>query len=272
MTTLVKRSISGILIVAIVSGAMIVGQQTALGLMLLIFSISFLEFKRMFKIEDRSSFALLLFLGLLLLVLFYLLFSQKIEFAWIIGYVIVAFSLIILYSLTSNLSSFRDISMMTLGMFWISGSLTFFLASGWRLETEHYSPELPIILLSLIWINDAGAYLSGSLFGKHQLSPGISPGKTWEGFISGIIFTGFAGWGVSLLIDSYSTLLWISLAILMSLTSIVGDLFESKLKREAGVKDSGNVIPGHGGILDRFDSLFFSAPVFIGILILAELI
>ncbi len=272
MITLVKRSISGILIIAIVSGAMIIGQQTALGLMLLIFSISFLEFKRMFKIEDRSLFSLLLFLGLLLLVLFYLLFSQKIESVWIIGYVIVAFSLIILYSLTNSLSSFRDISMMTLAMFWISGSLAFFLASGWKMEVGKYSAVLPIILLSLIWINDAGAYLLGSLFGKHQLFPSISPRKTWEGFISGLILTGIAGWGVSLLIDKYSSLLWITLAVLMSLTSVIGDLFESKLKREAGVKDSGDVIPGHGGILDRFDSLLFSAPIFIGILILAELI
>lgn len=272
MNTLAKRSISGILIVTIVSGAIIIGQHTALALMLLVFAICFLEFKRMFNIEDKRLFSLLLFLGTLLLVLFYLLLSQKIDPFWIIGYTIMSFSLVILYSLFNSKSSFRDISLMTLSMFWISGSLAFFLASGWRSESGHYSPVLPLILLALIWINDAGAYLSGSLFGKHQLSPGISPGKTWEGFISGLFLTGLAGWGVSLLVDTSSALLWIGLGVIISLSSLAGDLFESKLKREAGVKDSGNIIPGHGGMLDRFDSLFFSAPIFVGILILSELL
>jgi phosphatidate cytidylyltransferase len=272
MRTLITRSISGVLLVALVTGAFILGGLSALLLMLVVFTISFLEFKRMFKVQETGLFALLMFLGLSMMLLFYLILTQLIDSIWIIGYSIVTVSLITLYSLFSKKTSFRNISLLTLCMIWIAGASIFVLATGWKIYPGQYSAVLPIVLLSLIWINDAGAYLAGSLFGKRQFSPIISPGKTWEGFISGIVFTGLGGWIVFLLTDTYSVLFWIIAAIITSLSAVAGDLFESKLKREADVKDSGKLIPGHGGMLDRFDSLFFSAPIFYGLLILWEVL
>ncbi len=139
---------------------------------------------------------------------------------------------------------------------------------------EVYGAGMLLYLFSLVWIADIGAYFSGRKFGKHKLAPTISPGKTWEGLIGGLlanlvwifgIYQLSSGWGLGLL-----QFLLISLAT--SLFSVVGDLFESVLKREAGVKDSGKLLPGHGGVLDRVDSVIAAAPVFVaGIFIVGTL-
>ncbi len=272
MRTLIIRSISGVILVALVVAMILLGEISALLMLMMVFTVSFVEFKRMFKIKDNYLTVLLLTLGLSLLGLSHFILNQAIDAIWITGYGLIALTLVMVYSLVTKISSFKEISLMTLGMLWIAGSTVFVLASGWKLQPGQYDPTLPLVLLSLIWINDAGAYLAGSLYGKRQLSPVISPRKTWEGFISGVVFTGFAGWLVFVITDSYSMIFWVISAVIISLASVAGDLFESKLKREAGVKDSGNVIPGHGGMLDRFDSLFSSAPVFFIIIILWEIL
>jgi phosphatidate cytidylyltransferase len=125
-----------------------------------------------------------------------------------------------------------------------------------------------------VWVADIGAYFSGRRFGRHKLAPAISPGKTREGVIGGLmanllwmllVYQFSLGWGLALL-----PFLIIGLAT--SLISVVGDLFESVLKREAGVKDSGKLLPGHGGVLDRVDSVIAAAPIFIsGFIIAAQL-
>lgn len=271
MKTLIIRSISGVVLVALIVALILLGKISVLLMMMMIFTFSFLEFKRMFKIRNIYLTSLLLVLGLSLLGLAHLIMDQTIDAKWITGYGLISLTLIMLYSLITKKSTFREISLLTLGMLWIAGSSVFVLATGWKFQAGQYDPTLPLVLLSLIWINDAGAYLAGSLFGKRQLSP-ISPGKTWEGFISGVIFTGLAAWVVYLITDSYSVLFWVISAVIISLASVAGDLFESKLKREAGVKDSGNIIPGHGGMLDRFDSMFASAPVFFIFIMLWEIL
>jgi phosphatidate cytidylyltransferase len=120
-----------------------------------------------------------------------------------------------------------------------------------------------LTLIVLIWVNDIFAYLSGKIIGRHPLSSSISPGKTIEGFIGGLTFSILSAYIISMFMDNASTLNWMIIGASVSITATIGDLFESKLKREAGVKDSGSIFPGHGGMLDRFDSLLFSAPVFL---------
>ena len=128
-----------------------------------------------------------------------------------------------------------------------------------------YGAEMLLYMFSLVWIADIGAYFSGRRFGKHKLAPAISPGKTWEGLCGGLVANLFwilgvyqlgSGWGLGL-----AEFFLISVAT--SLISVVGDLFISVLKREAGVKDSGKLLPGHGGVLDRIDSLVAASPVFV---------
>ena len=123
-----------------------------------------------------------------------------------------------------------------------------------------FSPGLMLGFFVLSWSFDTGAYLFGSWFGKHKLLKRISPEKSWEGFISGLIITVLLAWPVSLWINITDIKGWIIIGIIISLSGTLGDMLESMIKRDAGVKDSGSILPGHGGILDRFDSLILSLP------------
>ncbi len=118
---------------------------------------------------------------------------------------------------------------------------------------------VPLMIIGSIWINDTMAYIVGSLIGKTPLSA-ISPKKTWEGTIGGIILAVAAMWGLGYLSQSSSAWLWAVIALVAAVTGTIGDLLESKLKRLANVKDSGSFMPGHGGFLDRFDSLLLAVP------------
>jgi len=134
------------------------------------------------------------------------------------------------------------------------------LALGFLVQLRFQSLLLPLMLILFIWMNDSLAYLTGSFIGKTPFFPSISPKKTWEGTIGGIIFTmAFAFiWGS--LTNWFPISLWIVLGGVAGIIGTIGDLVESKLKRLAGIKDSGNIMPGHGGALDRFDSILLSAP------------
>ncbi|HMN32962.1 MAG TPA: phosphatidate cytidylyltransferase [Chitinophagaceae bacterium] len=127
-------------------------------------------------------------------------------------------------------------------------------------QLRYQSILYPIIILLFIWMNDSLAYLTGSFFGKRKFFPSISPNKTIEGTLGGIFFTmAFAIiWGY--FTDYFPLWQWISLGLITSIVGTIGDLIESKLKRLSNIKDSGNIMPGHGGALDRFDSLIFVAP------------
>ena len=116
------------------------------------------------------------------------------------------------------------------------------------------------LLFVLIWSSDSFAYFTGRLFGKHKMAPKISPKKTWEGFVGGVIFTLVLGYFIE---QKFPELRgnWIIVGFLVSVFAPIGDLVESQLKRTFGVKDSGNIIPGHGGVLDRLDSFIIAAPV-----------
>lgn len=122
---------------------------------------------------------------------------------------------------------------------------------------------LVLMMFVMIWLNDTGAFIFGSKFGKKKMCERLSPKKTWEGFYGGMGCCAACGLVTGFVIDiqPFSTIHWIILGILVSVFSTWGDLFESMLKRTVKVKDSGNIIPGHGGLLDRIDSLLFVAPV-----------
>lgn len=123
------------------------------------------------------------------------------------------------------------------------------------------SPLLLLGLMATIWISDTAAYFTGRAFGKHKLAPQISPNKTWEGVVGALIAVLLYGliWDFSADETVLSATL-IPLLLIMAVLGIVGDLYESLIKRQAGVKDSGNILPGHGGILDRIDALTSSLP------------
>lgn len=123
-----------------------------------------------------------------------------------------------------------------------------------------YNPNLILGLFIVIWLNDTGAYVVGSTIGKHKLFPRVSPKKTWEGFIGGVVVAMTGGYVLSLFMSDLETWQWIAFGGIASIFATLGDLNESLLKRTMGVKDSGNILPGHGGMLDRFDSILLACP------------
>lgn len=132
---------------------------------------------------------------------------------------------------------------------------------------KDYNPKIIIGLFILIWTNDTFAYIVGKSIGKHKLLERISPKKTIEGFVGGIVFAVLAGFLISKFyiqaspkFSEKSILIWVTIALIVGILGTIGDLIESKFKRIAGVKDSGKIMPGHGGILDRLDSVIFVAP------------
>jgi phosphatidate cytidylyltransferase len=124
-----------------------------------------------------------------------------------------------------------------------------------------FSPGIIIGFLLLLWANDTGAYISGITLGRHRLMERISPKKSWEGFFGGLLIAILAAWLLSGWLGVVDTAGWIIISIIIAIAGTFGDLFESMLKRSVGVKDSGSVMPGHGGFLDRFDSALISFPL-----------
>ena len=124
-----------------------------------------------------------------------------------------------------------------------------------------FSPGILIGFFLLIWANDTGAYLTGISMGRHKLMERISPKKTWEGFFGGMLIAVAAAWFLSGWLGVVDQIHWVVIAVIISVAGTYGDLAESMLKRSIGVKDSGTIMPGHGGFLDRFDSTIMSFPL-----------
>ena len=130
-----------------------------------------------------------------------------------------------------------------------------------------YGPELVLALLILIWVADTSAYFTGRALGRTKLSVHVSPGKTWEGVIGALLGSAIYGYFLAsyeyfegFLVNPFGLSLF---CVAITFISVGGDLFESKVKRQRGVKDSGNILPGHGGVYDRIDSLIAAAPIFL---------
>ena len=139
-------------------------------------------------------------------------------------------------------------------------------------SVSQYNPILPLSIFIFNWVNDTGAYCTGMLFGKHRLFERISPKKSWEGSIGGAVFSIIAAIVLAHFFTFLSTGVWIGLGLTVVVFGTWGDLTESLMKRTLGIKDSGNILPGHGGILDRFDSTLMAVPAAVVYLYLVGLI
>jgi len=143
-------------------------------------------------------------------------------------------------------------------VFYIIGGVVFtILLPSYKGE---YTSLLVASVFALIWINDTFAFIVGKSIGKHKLLERISPKKTIEGFLGGLVFTCIAGVVFYYFTDLLSLGLWITVGVVTAVFGTLGDLIQSQLKRQAGVKDSGKIMPGHGGLFDRLDSIVFAAP------------
>ncbi|MBX7052343.1 MAG: phosphatidate cytidylyltransferase [Flavobacteriales bacterium] len=260
MSNLIVRSIAGIIFSVAVTGSALLG-PLPLGLLFLAFAaIGLFEFYRMYSGQEHNQPRWILGMGtgVLIYLLFFLHANEVIDanWFWVIGMILPVMYCFELMHLQK--SALANLSVTVFG--WIYVIVPFALINEIPVLTGKFEWQLPLGMFLLLWVNDTGAYFSGKYLGKHKLFPSVSPNKTIEGLVGGILLSLV----LSFILSQYFTVLtlrdWLSTSIIVAVFGNLGDLFESHLKRTFGVKDSGNIIPGHGGVLDRFDGLFLTAP------------
>jgi phosphatidate cytidylyltransferase len=181
---------------------------------------------------------------------------------WSVYVPVLVFLLFIAELFGASKTPFSNVGTYLVGMFYIGLPFVLlqFIAKSHTLHD--YSPLRVFGLLLLIWTNDTMAYFIGSKFGRRRLFGRISPHKTWEGTLGGGLCALLLAWGLSFIIKDFNQTQWLALGVVAAVFGTLGDLVESMLKRSVGVKDSGNLLPGHGGLLDRFDAFIFALPFF----------
>ena len=265
MKTLLTRSISGLIFVALVIVSLTMQPLFFLGFISIVLSIGLFEFHKLFSNKKQLThawpitviFGYAVFIGLV--TPHFITYNPGFNLFWIGPIVICFYGLLQAFIFKNKVNSF----FLFIGAI-LYIAFPFYLAFKIHIQD---TGTVPIILgvFILVWTNDTFAYLSGNLFGKNKLYERISPNKTWEGFIGGVAFSILVGF----ILDQYVYLnagfapfFWAKSAIFIAPAAVVGDLFQSALKRKMKVKDTGNIMPGHGGVLDRFDAMLFALPVF----------
>jgi phosphatidate cytidylyltransferase len=248
---LLLRTLTGILLIFLVAGAILLGSIPFLGVILLVYILGMRELYALFPEGNSTQRWISALPGIVMLLMAY----AVLTYQW--NYLLLGLPIAI-WLIYSLIIGFESTSVLSL--FWLAIPLASYYSVGWIEENGLYHARVPLAMISLIWINDTFAYVTGSLIGKHKLAPRLSPGKSWEGLLGGFLFSLLGGWTIFYVTGAYNLGVWLLLSTLISGLSLCGDLFESGLKRKRSVKNSGEILPGHGGILDRFDSLFFVAP------------
>jgi len=260
MNNFVKRTISGGIFVAIVVTSILLSPYTFAVVFAVFTALAAHEFHKLTNkpVDIQVNKTVALIGALLLFVCSFVYASGKFQYPIysFYGLYIVAVFIAELYRKKQN--PVNNLAYFILGQIFIA--LPFSLLS-YILFVSDYQPIILLAVFISIWVNDTGAYVTGMLLGKHKLFERISPKKTWEGFIGGAVFALLSGFVFSLFIPELNLLQWFIFSEIIVIFGTFGDLTESLMKRTENVKDTGNIIPGHGGLLDRFDSMLMSAPV-----------
>ena len=259
MSETLKRGITGLGFIIVMLGAPLLGKWVFLSLLTIVNILALNEYTRIFAAKKYAPF--MGFTALIGTLCFFdiSLVSYSIlpgRFIILLLPLLLSFYIVELY--TTRKSPFARAGISMAGCAYISMALGIFPTIAF--VDGIYDPYKIIGCLLLIWSNDTFAYLVGRMIGKTPLFPSISPKKTWEGSLGGGICTIIVGFILNYFIPSFSKMEWMGLAFIFVLFSSWGDLVESRLKRSFNIKDSGNLLPGHGGILDRFDAQLFSVP------------
>ncbi len=272
MKELIKRTTFGLIFVVLVIGSILLSKYAFATLMLfvcLIGTYEMLSLQLQIKLKPSLTWPVLLS-SLLFYVILGLVALDIIASKFLI-LLLLLILLPFLHALFSKTYTFPEIA----AVYWPSlllvslpASLLIFMYNS-SIVGDIAGPQLIISILFMVWINDVFAYLVGVSIGSHRLFERISPKKSWEGSIGGLIFTILAAVLYNYYTDFVPIITAIGLAVLVVVFGSLGDLVESMIKRQANVKDSGKIIPGHGGILDRFDATFYAVPfVFIYLILI----
>ena len=263
MKNLLLRTLTGTVYVSLVTAGILINSYTFLALFSLVIILCLQEFYGLInttrKVSVNPYFNSVA--GLLLFIPAYLYASGITNSNIFILYPMYLVSVLVLELYRKKEDPLQNLAYTFLGQLYIALPLTLLVLLACQphgFEASQYYPTLVLALFVFIWINDTGAYLVGVTIGKHRLFERISPKKSWEGFFGGLIFTALS----SLLFYHFEPGIpyyhWIGIAIMVVIFGTWGDLVESLMKRTLNVKDSGNALPGHGGFLDRFDSLLLA--------------
>lgn len=256
MNNMLTRAISGAVFVSILVFSILYSPYSFLGLFFICMLISIFEFSKMLQLKST----------ILYLIATTLFASSILEFWEVSAFYANAVSiLMILFVFTNAVFNEKkdpidSISKLLLCLAYACIPYIFISKIPFTNLHGTYQPNVIIGVFILIWSNDTFAYITGVTIGKHKLLERISPKKTIEGFVGGVAATLGISYLLAVQFDVLSTLQWILIAGIVSVFGVVGDLVASMFKRQTGVKDTGNIIPGHGGILDRLDSIIFAAP------------
>ena len=257
MNELAKRTVFGSLFVVVMIGSILLNYWAFFAVLFAVVLIGSQEVSKLMAKEGNSCSAVT---TMIMGALFYVLSIVMNPYSHIVQLVLILTPIII--ALFSKRYSFEKIVVSCwTSMFFVALPCVLMMEMYWNSPVQLEGKYLIIMLFCLIWINDIFAYLTGMAIGKHKLFERISPKKTIEGSLGGLVMTCV----VAFLVNRYWLQVWdkwelIGLVIVVVVFGSLGDLCESMMKRQAGVKDSGNVIPGHGGILDRFDATFLAVP------------
>jgi phosphatidate cytidylyltransferase len=260
----VKRSLTGVAFAAIMLAGIIIHQYVFAVVFSVFLMLTLFEFYNISEnIGYEPSVKIGLICGFLLFIIFFLAANQVITDKFIYLSILIPLATLLPDLFDKRKNGFKNSMITIAGIIYIAlpfSLLSFILFFGNEGDTQFY-PWILIGIFLIIWIYDSMAYVFGSWLGKHKICQRISPKKSWEGLIGGAVFAIIMGIVNSIVFHELSIISWIIIALLIVTFGTSGDFFESKLKREAGVKDSGSILPGHGGMLDRFDTVLFAIPV-----------
>lgn len=268
LNNLVIRSIAGIIFSAVVICSALLG-ELALGILFLVFaSIGLFEFytitSEASRIPSVNWLGLLMGIALYLVLFFTFTGMMDAKYLWVFA---LLFSFLCCWILLRvEQKQLFHLAFTITGLIYVI--LPFSMVNLLAHIDGNFNYEWPVGFFLILWANDSGAYFVGKFLGKNKLYEKVSPNKTWEGLFGGIAFAFLVGWMLSMIFLTVPLKHWLIVSLIISIFGNLGDLFESMIKRRFNVKDSGSIMPGHGGALDRFDGLLIAMPVVICYLIL----
>lgn len=246
----------------IISGAIYYHRYAFGALFLIITALSICEFHTFTRRRELRTVSAILGIALFLLTFFYASGEGWVGLWTFLPYIILLLSaLFVIGLLLKSDERFKPWMMVLFAQIYCAGSLSLLNFIAFDPQTHAYSPWFVLLVFVFVWLNDTCAYLIGTAFGRHKMAPCISPLKSWEGFFGGLVVVmaaavAFARYFTELM----SAWQWIAFAAIVVVFATLGDLVESLMKRSFGVKDSGTLLPGHGGLLDRLDSVILAIP------------
>jgi len=272
MKEILVRTLSGVLYISIIIFAMFTSREWFMGLFFVLAIITLSEY---LKLVHLTSYLAYFLLAAGFYFLSYNIFDINSVYLLLIMCSFVNLFLLKDVLWVSKIPMFEKKKYITVVFYIISGFVFLTLIP---MISGEFLPELIVAVFILVWSNDTFAYLIGKNFGKHKLLERISPKKTIEGFVGGMLGALLAGFVIFKLLETYRPIdavayplwMWIAMAIIVAVFGTIGDLIQSKFKRQAGVKDSGIIMPGHGGLYDRLDSIVYASPFVYAFLLIVD--